>query len=135
MPVESVNGATANVVSSDQQGFAGLNSETFLKLLLVQLQNQDPLNPTSNEDLLNQLSAMRGLQANIEITDTLKALTGNQQLSTAATYLGKRITGTTAANQSVDGVVDRAYTRDGASYVGIGDLEIPLANVTGVTQS
>lgn len=131
----SGTGSTSNVVSPDQQGFAALDSNTFLKLLITQLQNQDPLNPTSNEDLVNQLSAMRSLQANLEMTNALKSITSNQQLSTAATFIGKTVTGTAGDQTSITGVVDRAFTRDGEAYLAIGDKELSLTNVESVSKA
>ena len=140
MAVDGVNGtnSTSNNSTDEtkQQGFAGLNSDTFLKLLMVQLQNQDPLNPTSNEDLLNQLSAMRSLQANIEITDTLNSITSNQQLATAAGFLGKTVLASDEDGEDVTGVVTSAYTREGVSYLGInGQVEVRLSDVQAVKET
>jgi len=137
MAVSGVNGGsqTSNngSVASDQQGFAGLTADHFMKLLITQLQNQDPMEPVGNEQLLNQLSIMRNLQANIELTDSLKGITSNQQLSTAAGFIGKTVTGMTADQEDVTGVAERAFLREGAAYVAVGSKEIPLANVTSVT--
>ena len=120
------------VVERDQIGFAGLNSETFMKLLITELQNQDPLSPMESQDMLNQLSMMRNLQANIELADALKAITSDQQLSTAAAFIGKQITGIDSDENAVNGVVDRAFLRDSEAYVGMGDVEVPLSNVDSV---
>jgi len=134
MAVTSVTqtGNTPNVVSSDQVGFAGLNADTFMKLLITQLQNQDPTEPVSNEELLNQLAMMRNLTANIELGEALKAITVNQQLSTAATFIGKSVSGTNAKEQLVTGIADRAFLRDGQAYVGIGTEEVALKQVQAV---
>ena len=134
MAVNSVTqtGNTPNVVSADQTGFAGLNADTFMKLLITQLQNQDPTEPVSNEELLNQLAMMRNLTANIELGEALKAITVNQQLSTAATFIGKSVSGTNAKEQLVTGIADRAFLRDGQAYVGIGTEEVALKQVQAV---
>ncbi len=100
------------VVEKDQIGFAGLNADTFMKLLITELQNQDPLSPMESSDMLNQLSMMRNLSANIELADALKAITSDQQLSTAAAFIGKQITGKDSDQNEVNGVVDRAFLRD-----------------------
>lgn len=126
-------GATkVDIVDSDKTGFAGLGSDDFMKLLLAQLQNQDPSEPTSNEALLNQLSSMRSLSANIELGDTLKEITSNQQLSDSAQFLGSFVTGNNEDNESVSGVVERAVMREGTAYLGIGSEEIPVRNVSQV---
>lgn len=138
----SVSGITASsnatstsspAAGNDTSGFNGLTSTDFLKLLITQLQNQDPTQPTSNEELLQQLSSMRSLQSNIELSSTLKGLSTNQQLSSGASFLGKSITGTDANNQAVTGVADRVFVQDGSTVLGIGQNSVPLANVTGLT--
>jgi len=125
--------ADVSVVESDQIGFAGLNADTFMTLLITQLQNQDPLDPTGNEELLNQLSTMRNLQSNIELGDAMKAITTNQQLSTAATFIGKTVSGTALDQTQVSGVAERAFLRDGQAYVGVGTAELPLSGVEAVS--
>jgi len=138
--MDAINGASQSsndlpIVPRERTGFAGLDSEDFLKLLITQLQNQDPSEPIGNEELLNQLSQMRSIQASIELEDAVKAITSNQQLSTAATFIGKTVTGTTTSQQQLTGVADRAFLRDGVAYVGIGSQEILLGNVTDVRTS
>ncbi|MCH7987954.1 MAG: flagellar hook capping protein [Planctomycetes bacterium] len=120
------------VVERDQTGFAALNADTFMKLLITELQNQDPLSPVESSDMLNQLAMMRNLSANIELADALKAITSDQQLSTAAAFIGKRVTGMDSNQNEVDGMVDRAFLRDNQAYVRVGDIDVPLSQVTSV---
>ena len=128
-------GSNIPIVEADQIGFGGLNSETFMRLLITQLQNQDPLEPVGNEELLNQLSMMRNLQANIELGEALKAITTNQQLSTAATYIGREITGVDTAGDGLTGIVDRAFLREGEAFVAVGGREVALGEVTSISLS
>jgi len=126
------SGNTTDTVSKDQTGFAGLTANSFLKLLITQLQNQDPTEPVGNGELLNQLSSMRSLQSNIELGDALKSITVNQRLSTASTFIGKTVTGTTADRQEVTGTADSAFLRGDQAFVSVGESEIPLSSVTAV---
>mgnify|MGYP000918992520 CR=1 FL=1 len=89
----STSGTAVKTVDKDKVGVAGLTSDSFLKLLITQLQNQDPTAPMSNEELLNQLSQMRSLQSNIELSDMLKTQASNQQVTAGAAFLGKVVTG------------------------------------------
>ena len=96
------------------------------------MQNQDPLSPVESQDMLNQLAMMRNLQANIELADALESITSNQQLSTAAAFIGKQITGKDSDQNEVNGVVDRAFLRDNQAYVGMDDVEVPLSQISSV---
>lgn len=127
--------APNNLIDADKQGFAGLTAEDFLKMLVVELQNQDPSEPMKNEDLLNQLTAMQSLQSNSELSDSLSQVTANLQLSTGSSFIGKQITGKTAAGNDVTGIVDRAFLVEGKTSVGIGAHEIPLKNIASVNQT
>ncbi len=129
----SASSATSTpTVSKDQTGFNALSSEDFLKMMIVQLQNQDPLEPTKNEELLNQISQMRSLQSSTELGDVLKNLGSQEQLTSAASLIGKTISGTVSVNgnsKTVQGVVQRAFIQDGNAYVGVGSDQIALKDV------
>ncbi len=137
--VQSPTGEKINIVDQNSQGFNALDSNSFMKLLITQLQNQDPTNPTGNEELLTQLSQMRSLQASVELEDTIKALTENQSsaataafASSSASLIGRIITATTEQGEEIEGEVDRAILRDGKAFVGIGETEVPIENITSV---
>jgi len=131
-----VNATTAGkdveFVDREKTGFNALTSETFLKLLVTQLQNQDPMEPVGNDELLNQLSAMRALQSNIELGESLKSVTLNQQLSSGAAFMGKQVTGMNSENVEVSGVVERVVVREGRPYVAFGNNELPIDKISSV---
>ena len=92
-----------------QPGFEGLGSDDFLKLLVAQLSYQDPLEPTSNEDIVNQISSIRDIEASTTLTQTLESLAQNQGFGSAAALIGQYVSGTAAgqdgSSASVSGVV------------------------------
>ncbi|MDZ4686352.1 MAG: flagellar hook capping FlgD N-terminal domain-containing protein [Planctomycetaceae bacterium] len=122
------------VIDADKQGFAGLTSEDFIKLLITQLQNQDPSNPMDSDQLLSQISQMRNLQADIELQDTLKNLTLSQQLTSSTAFIGKHITAVGTDQTSVSGVVSKVQLRDGLAYLTVGTKEAELKDVLSVGQ-
>ena len=79
--------ATAtNVADGNPNGILG--KDDFLKLLLVQLQYQDPTSPTDAETILNQTSQLAALESTQNTTDALAklsaSLASSQQFSTIA---------------------------------------------------
>ena len=48
--------------------------ETFLKMLTVQMQNQDPLNPIESSDYAVQLATFSGVEQQVQTNDLLKSL-------------------------------------------------------------
>ena len=136
MSVDGISGSSSansvNVVDADEVGFSGLTADTFMKLLITELQNQDPTEPLGNEQLLAQLSSMRELQSNIELSDTLKEITTGQSLTQAAGLIGKEIEGQDGEQAPVEGIVDRAFVREGKAYVGVGASELPVSAILNV---
>jgi flagellar basal-body rod modification protein FlgD len=116
-----------------QTGFAALTSQDFLKMLITELKNQDPTQPVSNAELLQQLSQMQALQSNVELKSTLQDFANNQQVSSGASFLGKQVSGTDSRNNPVSGVADRVFLQDGTLMIGVGSSSLSIANVTGVS--
>jgi len=113
-------------------GFAALTSQDFMTMLLAELKNQDPTQPVSNSDLLNQLSQMQSLQSNVELNSTLTSFASNQQIASGASFLGKVVTGTDSNKKPVSGVADSVSMQNGTLTIGVGSSSIPIGNLTGV---
>lgn len=108
----------------------------FLDLLLAELQNQDPLNPMENSEMLQQIGQIRQISATNQLSDTLGAVMLGQSVSTASSLIGKRISALTDDAKNVEGVVDRvSMEKDDkddskrAIRVYIGDQKIDLQNI------
>lgn len=67
---------TAQQPASSAQSATVLNSdfETFLKMLTVQMQNQDPLNPMDSSEYSMQLATFSGLEQQVLTNDLLSSL-------------------------------------------------------------
>lgn len=77
---------------------ATTSKDDFLKLLVTQLQNQDPLNPADNQEFSAQLAQFSSLEQLTEMNETLSSnLSSTKQLgqlinnSVAAGFIGKDI--------------------------------------------
>jgi flagellar basal-body rod modification protein FlgD len=74
-------GTTGENVGTDQ---SILNKDDFLKLLLVELQNQDPTSPQDTDKILQQTSELATLEASTNTNQALENL--STSLSTSAQY-------------------------------------------------
>lgn len=64
---------TATTKTTDSTG--GLaNQDTFLKLMMAQIRNQNPLNPTDGTQFLTQLAQFSTLEQNLGIREHLAAI-------------------------------------------------------------
>lgn len=113
---------------------AELDMNSFLQLMIAELQNQDPLNPMDNADLLNQMGQMREIAANDSLTKTLESVLHRQNLATASSLIGKTVKALDDENAEVVGAVDRvtmAVDENDAPTIRIqiGGSSIKLSNI------
>lgn len=83
-------------VTDSSQPRATLNSdyETFLRMLTVQMKNQDPLNPVDSAEFSLQLATFSALEQQVLTNDLLKGLVadmGTNSLQGMADLLGKEV--------------------------------------------
>ena len=74
--------------------------------MLTQLQNQDPLEPAKNQELLAQMSQIGQLQTSTQLQETLKGLALQNQLGSAGNLIGKLVQGLDENNDNIVGLVD-----------------------------
>ena len=81
-PAPTASSATSEI-SSD--------FETFLRMLTVQMQNQDPLNPVDSSDYAVQLATFSGVEQQVLTNDLLRGLAaqnGTAGLAQMANWVG-----------------------------------------------
>jgi flagellar basal-body rod modification protein FlgD len=82
------------VSSSDAQASPTLDYNDFLQLMVAQLQNQDPLNPTDSSQFMSQIAEFSNVEQSINANSKLDQLLVNSNISQASTMIGLTITGT-----------------------------------------
>ena len=71
-----------------------LGKDAFLKLLVTQLQNQDPLNPMDDKEFIAQLAQFSSLEQMSNVAEGINALTektAQQDMLSAVNYIGKEV--------------------------------------------
>src|SRR3954468_7363757 len=101
--------STSNNPSSSSSGNAinDIDMSTFLKLMITELQQQDPLNPMDNKDMLNQIAQIRAVGASDKLTKTLDSVLLGQNISSATNLMGADISALTDNGQAITGMVNR----------------------------
>ena len=100
MAVQAATTATQQSTSTTSTGTNAATSATsispdaFLKLLITQLKNQDPLNPQSPADFMSQLSQLTEVQQLTNISSSISSLSQSSQQGSIAQWLptvGKKV--------------------------------------------
>lgn len=119
--MQAVNATSLQAPAVDTgktQSPADLGSSDFFQLLITQILNQDPLQPTSNEDLLKQIASIREIELSSTLTESLQKLTGQQHLSAASSMIGQFVTSVPKGDGTVDrGLVTAVRFADGGTPV------------------
>ncbi|HTN73667.1 MAG TPA: flagellar hook capping FlgD N-terminal domain-containing protein [Pirellulaceae bacterium] len=112
-----------------------LDVAQFLNLMIAELQNQDPLNPMDNTQMLQQIGQLRQITSNDKLSGTLDSVLTGQNLATASGLIGKEVKALTDDAQDITGVIDRVsvQTSEDKSQrklrVHIGDKSIDVNNI------
>lgn len=65
--------------------------DTFLNLLVTQLKNQDPTNPSDPTEFLSQLASFSGVEQQIQVNEKLASLISLTQAGNAAQLVGNYV--------------------------------------------
>ena len=102
IPATGNSSGTQNTASNDATKNSTLNYNDFLKLMVAQLRNQDPLNPTDSTEYMSQIAQFSSVEQGINTNAKLDQLLVNSNISQASTMIGLSLT---SADGSVSGVV------------------------------
>lgn len=81
---QPVTGTTPTNTNEKKIGTDNLGKDAFLQLLVAQLQYQDPLNPSTNQEFLGELAQFSSLEELQNITSTISS-------NNALTLVGKNV--------------------------------------------
>ena len=84
--------AAAGAQSTSDAKDATLNYESFLKLLVAQMQNQDPTDPVDATEQMSQLASFSNVEQAIKTNAHLESLIQETSLTQATGLIGKTIT-------------------------------------------
>ncbi len=106
----------------------------FMKLLVTQLQNQNPLEPLDNNEMASQLAQFSQLQQLESMNKSFAKVLATTELTYANSLIGKEVsfvaeteTGTT---DTTSGIVEQVYNNvDGEIFLRVGEYMFGLENI------
>ena len=109
----------------------------YMKLLITQLRNQNPLEPLDNNEMASQLAQFSQLQQLESMNASFEKVLATTELTYANSLLGKEITfmpeTEAGAADITSGIVEQVYNNvDGEIFLRVGNLTLGLKNVISV---
>jgi flagellar basal-body rod modification protein FlgD len=140
MSVASLSPALTSAAQSSATSSAPLGGQldqtTFMKMLVAEMQNQDPLNPTSSTDFISQLSQLSTVQGVQQLNSNFANMLLLQQLTQGANLVGKQITFQVDSSGNMDkGVVDSVQMANGQMQLLVAGKTVALSQVRSIQTS
>ncbi|MDQ0899811.1 flagellar hook capping FlgD N-terminal domain-containing protein [Paenibacillus sp. V4I7] len=119
--------AGKNTKSKDKDNNT-LGKDDFLKILITQLQNQDPTQPLQDKEFIAQMAQFTSVEQLTNMAGEMKLM--RQSLGFVSGLIGKSITWTdidsSGASVEKSGVIDSITFKDGNQYANVKGVEISL---------
>jgi flagellar basal-body rod modification protein FlgD len=95
----TVSGATTNTSNNT------VDYNTFLQLLIAEMKNQDPTNPTDATQYMSQFAQLSSVEQAIQTNSKLDALLSSSALSQADGLIGRTVNFTDSQGTTVTGKI------------------------------
>ena len=136
MSTNPITGTTSTqpTVTQAASGGMALGKDDFLKLLVGQLKNQDPMNPTSDTDFIGQMAQFSQLEQTTNMATANSEQIAQQTGARAVSLLGRNVTYPNASGISTTGVVEKVEWTGGKPTLTVGGIAaIDPSSVTAVS--
>ncbi|GGA97953.1 flagellar basal body rod modification protein FlgD [Brucella endophytica] len=134
-PTTNTNTTTQNTPKTTNEATSGAASadyQSFLKLLVAQMKNQDPTQPMDSTQYVSQLATFSNVEQAVQMNSKLEKLLGNSLLSQADSLIGHTVT--SADGNTTGQVKSVLIQQDGSLLAKLADgKELPITS--GVTIS
>jgi flagellar basal-body rod modification protein FlgD len=107
MSVQFVNPTPSPTAASTSSTSAisksSVDYQSFLKLLVAQMKNQDPTSPMESTDYIAQLATFSGVEQQVQVNAKLDLMLQSSGLAQADALIGRHLT---SADGSMSGIVE-----------------------------
>jgi len=116
----SATSSTGSSTKTDSAADPAAAQDRFLKLLVAQLNNQDPMNPLDNAQMTSQIAQINTVTGIQQLNDTVKGLASQfaaQQLMQGSAMVGRQVLveGNSLAVDSASGLAGGAFDLAGSA--------------------
>ncbi|WP_138493974.1 flagellar hook assembly protein FlgD [Paenibacillus pinistramenti] len=139
------NYSASNVQTASSKDTQTMGKDQFLKILITQLQNQNPMDPMDDKEFIAQMAQFSTVEQLSNISTQLDTMSSS--LGSVSSLIGKQATwmqdtssssneyvidGDTSSSDgyTLTGIIDGIVVRSGIQYAIIGSNEVPVTDIT-----
>ena len=116
--IDTTNVSGAVGVNKKSDNNTALDKDAFLKLLVTQMQYQDPMEPTSNTEYMSQMAQFSSVE---QIQNLSNIFSTGQSMNLTGQYVILNVPDSSGKVEQVSGLVDYVTMSEGKAYFHIGD--------------
>ena len=129
----STAGPTSTQNTGNAMDKAGLGKDEFLKLLVSQLKNQDPMNPVDDKDFMGQMAQFTSVEQLTNMASAIDRMSTAGQSTQAIALIGTTVSWEKEDKTTGEGVAQSVSFVDGQIKIKVGDTEITPGDIASVT--
>jgi flagellar basal-body rod modification protein FlgD len=139
MQVSTTNAVSTDLFSTDTSTTARVPTETlgqddFLQLLILQLSNQDPLDPMKDTEYIAQLAQFSTLQATTAMQQKIAEMSSQQQFLQANALIGREVILQDDQGAAISGAVSAVLVDSGTSKIVVNGQAYDLSQLLFVSE-
>ncbi len=138
--ISAATPTTPTVIGSDGTTFSAgidrtaMDTNTFLKLLVAQLQYQDPSNPADSSQFLAQTAQFTAVEKMQQLTDLQQQVLDASRGLTATSLVGRTVTYTDVSGIPRTGLATACTVGAGMPRLTVDGVEVEMSSVTRVSE-
>ena len=109
-----------------------IQKDQFMKLLVTELKNQNPLDPMKDRDFIAQMAQLTNLEKMEKVRDGMERLITQNSNGSLYSLLGKKVTYLNEYGQQMVGAVNALEFKDNQGYLVVNKFQIHPKQITKV---
>jgi flagellar basal-body rod modification protein FlgD len=131
-PIPYVIGSQASTTAPGRQPTNQLDQDAFLKLLVAQLQYQDPMSPSDNQQFIQEQATFSTVESLNNLQTTMTAMQASDQFAQGVALIGKNVTYVDSQGNIGSGAVSAVSNASGTVELNVGGAAIDASSVVQV---
>jgi flagellar basal-body rod modification protein FlgD len=134
--MSTVNATTASTVTGavgTAAGGASLGKDDFLKLLVTQLQHQDPMNPMDDKDFMGQMAQFSSLEQITNLAQAMEKMSFQSAMSQGVSLIGHKVSYAADDQTTASGTATAVSVQNGAVTVTVDGEQVALSAIQEVS--